>query len=195
MKITSKFIKTELERKLKVKLTSKKRHRNLVYLRFVAFKLCRQLTKEGLITIGLEFEKDHATIIHGLNQFDIHKNESYFKEYKDIYNKYLSYFLKLSDDKDFDFIKDINNIEMMKTAFIKEKEEIEVRLRNEYIKEIDKLNFKLERYENNGLFNKIASLPYKEFNEIKERITAFLIMNGMNSKRKKDRIKIYEGSY
>jgi hypothetical protein len=193
MKITSKFIKTELERKLKVKLTSKNRNRSLVYLRYVSFKLCKQLTSESLTSIGLEFKKDHATVIHGINQFNIHQNESYFKEYKEIYNKYLSYFLKLSDDKDFDFIKDINNIEMMKTAFIKEKEEIEVKLRNEYIKEIDKLNLKLERYEQNSFFSKIASLPYNEFNEIKERINAFLVMNGMNSHRKRDRVKIYEG--
>ncbi|MGK0446518.1 MAG: hypothetical protein ACJA2M_000287 [Polaribacter sp.] len=85
--ITIQKIKKTLESKLDIKcLSIESRKRHIVYGRFVGFKLCSELTENGLTEIALEFGKvNHGTVINGLNQFDTFKNQPFFKQYLEIY--------------------------------------------------------------------------------------------------------------
>ena len=59
-------------------LKSKKRTSNINYPRQIAMYLCRMLTEESLIKIGLEFGgRDHATVIHAVDKItnDLKENK------------------------------------------------------------------------------------------------------------------------
>jgi hypothetical protein len=49
-------------------LQSKTRDRNIVDARFVYFRRCKELTKCSLKDIGLPVGKDHASVLHGINE-------------------------------------------------------------------------------------------------------------------------------
>lgn len=64
-------------------LKSKKRTSNINYPRQIAMYMCRMLTEESLIKIGLEFGgRDHATVIHAVEK--ISKNIKDNKKLKEI---------------------------------------------------------------------------------------------------------------
>lgn len=62
-------------------IVSKKRQRELVYARYVYFYYAKQLTRESLKRIGNKcFNRDHATVLHGVNQFNRLKGYPDFAE-------------------------------------------------------------------------------------------------------------------
>ena len=62
------------------------REREMVYMRSIYYKLCKDFTFESLAKIGKAVNKDHATVIHGLKVFDNLINPLWEKDY---YNRYL----------------------------------------------------------------------------------------------------------
>jgi len=54
-----------------VDITSKKRDHQTVIHRWLYFKLASETTNHSLNKIGSVVNKDHATVIHGLKQFNI----------------------------------------------------------------------------------------------------------------------------
>lgn len=62
------------------------REREMVYMRSIYYKLCKDFTFESLTKIGKAVNKDHATVIHGLKVFDNLINPLWEKDY---YNRYL----------------------------------------------------------------------------------------------------------
>ena len=54
---------------------------------------------------------------------------------------------------------------------------------------LSKLQKKIDIYEKHSFFDKMVTLPEDEFLELKERINAFLVMNGMNYQRRIKRLK------
>jgi len=62
------------------------REREIVYMRSIYYKLCKDFTFESLTNIGKAVNKNHATVIHGLKVFDNLINPLWEKDY---YNKYL----------------------------------------------------------------------------------------------------------
>ena len=62
IEITPKFIKKYLEDLTGEDFSVKGRKRNIVELRWVAFKLTRTLTRLSLTQIGELYNKDHATM-------------------------------------------------------------------------------------------------------------------------------------
>lgn len=190
MILTPKKIRQKLEREFEMDLTAKSRKRDVIYKRCVAFKLCRDFTRHSLAELGEEFGKDHATVIHSLNSFDLHENQYYFKNYKKVYDRYTQMFMELTERKaGLEFTNEIKEIKELKYAFIVEKQKIEEDLNTFYSAKISALQKKIDIYEKYSFFDKIVTLPIDEFLELKERINAFFVMNGMNYQRKMKRLK------
>ena len=189
MILTPKIIREKLEIEFDLDLSQKKRSREVVYRRHLAFKLCREFTTYSLSEIGEEFKKDHSTVIYSLKEFDVHKDQYYFKDYKKVYDRYHENFSKLTNKvKDFKFLDEISEIEEIKNAFFEEKNRIESELNRKYQYEIIQLQKKIDKYEKYSFFRKIVELPEDDFQEIKTRINSFFIMNGMNVERRKKRL-------
>ena len=75
-----------INRALKIDIKSKSRKREIVYARFIFYNKLRN-SKERYYSfqnIGDFLGKDHATIIHGLKQYDILKE---YDDFKDILKK------------------------------------------------------------------------------------------------------------
>ena len=85
-KINSFTIKKAVESVFNTKLSVKTRKRDVIYMRCIYYKLCRDLTFESLNSIGKQVNRDHATVLHGLKTFDNIINEFWEKEYFNVYN-------------------------------------------------------------------------------------------------------------
>ncbi|QDP51080.1 MAG: hypothetical protein Unbinned3907contig1000_23 [Prokaryotic dsDNA virus sp.] len=57
------------------------RKRKYVYERIYLFAYLRYTYKMSLQKIGAEFNRDHATVIHGLKTYDFFKDDKVFQEY------------------------------------------------------------------------------------------------------------------
>ena len=71
-------IKYLVERETGLDLSLKSRKRHLVDARCVFFRLARDHTRHSLQDIGRFVSKDHATVLHGIRQFD-----NVIREYED----------------------------------------------------------------------------------------------------------------
>lgn len=64
-----------------INIKSTSRHKEAVYARFIYFKLCKELEiPYSLAKIGYYVNRNHATVIHGLKQYEILLNYEDFKE-------------------------------------------------------------------------------------------------------------------
>lgn len=62
------------------KLDTNNRKRELVYKRFYMFAYLRKTYGYSLQKIGKLFSRNHATIIHGINEYEYFKEDKLFKE-------------------------------------------------------------------------------------------------------------------
>lgn len=85
-KMNSKIIKRSVESHFNTKIDEKTRKREIVYMRSIYFKLCRELTFESLDKIGKRVGLDHATVLHGIKIFDTIIDNFWEKE---LFNRYL----------------------------------------------------------------------------------------------------------
>ena len=78
-------IKHLVERETGIDLSLRSRRRHLVYARFLFFKLARNHTSHTFKDIGRFINKDHASVLHGVKQFD-----NIIREYEDeLYKIYI----------------------------------------------------------------------------------------------------------
>lgn len=78
--LAQQIIKT-INTELQVDLRSSKRTRELVYMRYVCYHVIRKrFPLLTLIAIGNLFNKDHATVIHGLEMYESLKNYDDFAQ-------------------------------------------------------------------------------------------------------------------
>jgi hypothetical protein len=64
-------VKQIIENAYNINLSDKSRLRNIVYLRFIYFKICRDMFPgTSLSSIGETVNRHHATVIHALKNFD-----------------------------------------------------------------------------------------------------------------------------
>jgi len=85
--MNTKTIKRLVEERTNVNLLNPTRKRNAVYARAIYFKLCKQKTTLTLKAIGSTLEKDHATVLHSINNIfeEIKKYDSdHYSIYKDL---------------------------------------------------------------------------------------------------------------
>ena len=98
MIITPEKIKELIEKLTDTNLTIKSRKREIVYYRYIAFKLSKELTSSSFTSIGKLYKKDHATVIHGINKFIILENQYDFKNAKNLYNRCLNILVPIPDE-------------------------------------------------------------------------------------------------
>jgi len=79
-------IKNTVQNTFNTFIDVKSRKRELVYIRAIYYKLCKEFTFDSLDKIGKTIGKDHATVIHGLKLFENIINPTWEKDY---YNTYL----------------------------------------------------------------------------------------------------------
>ena len=79
-------IKQHVSTFCKCDISQVSRKRNIVYARWMYFKLCRKYTKKPLKDIAKSLNMNHATVLHGLRNFDLllHYEPQYVKIYEDI---------------------------------------------------------------------------------------------------------------
>jgi|DEB0MinimDraft_10_1074344.scaffolds.fasta_scaffold00389_11 hypothetical protein len=69
--LTKTDVKQIIETAHNVDLSDKSRRRHIVYLRFIYFKICREMFPgASLDSIGKSVNRNHATVIHALRNFD-----------------------------------------------------------------------------------------------------------------------------
>ena len=169
----------------------------IVHLRYVYFDLCKKYAdpKVSLFKIGKEVNRDHASVLHGLNQVDTKLFTRLFfanDEYKEAQKKiilYLSY--------SFDIEKKIEDLIYKNTNDDPEKS-IELSLVNDYWRErneklkeqlessLDDLSNVNERLKGLDLetIEAIKELSEDDFNEFQERNRLFLkVKKSLNSNR------------
>lgn len=90
--ITLVTIKKLVQKEFKIKnIGTKNRLRHIVHARWVYFKLAKDYTTHSLSSIGLEVNRDHATVLHGLKYIDYDLKQVQFQHIKEIYEKLNSF--------------------------------------------------------------------------------------------------------
>lgn len=180
--ITLKRIKMLTESKFNVgDLATKKRDRHIVYCRQVAIRLSKEFLKSySLQKIGSEYNKDHATVLHSLKEFEINKDQPYFLPYYSVYaecrqilKKHQAKFQKVDLDENYETIHDLKIDYKIKMIKMIEKSH---NIINRQRKAIDRLA-KID------VFKDIADLSDEEFKDFQNRTDAFLKM--LKAKNKK----------
>ena len=64
-------IKLAVSKELGLNLSKNTRNRSYVYGRAIYFKLCKEFSHATLYEIGKSVGREHASVIHGLNVFDM----------------------------------------------------------------------------------------------------------------------------
>ncbi len=64
-------IKLAVSKELGLNLSKNTRNRSYVYGRAIYFKLCKEFSHATLFEIGKSVGREHASVIHGLNVFDM----------------------------------------------------------------------------------------------------------------------------
>lgn len=197
--ISPTYIKNYIEELTEMDLTSSSRVRSIVEMRWVAFKLTRVLTRTSLYKIGELYNKNHATVLYGIKNFDFMYNMEEFNQTKTIYKRVYNAFLEIQSyigiDGKIETLKELNenfqnqigsNNETLE--FIKFKYENKIdQITEKYNKSVRDLTIKNQRFTTNPIFEKITNLPEQEFQDLEIRVNAFLQMNAMNGERQKKR--------
>ena len=176
MNITPKYIKEYIEEVTQMDLGSKKRTREFVEMRCVAYKLTRVLTKMGLSRIGELYNRNHATVLHSINLFDDLYNQSDFSENKKLYLRWLQEFREVQRFGEIQQMIGIDK-EMQSDEEVREKYEYLLhKQKNDFSNKIKELSGELERYKTNSMFQKISKLSEYDFQDLEVRVNAFLSM-------------------
>ncbi len=83
--MNSTIIKKAVENAFNTQIHIPSRERDIVYMRAIYYKLCKEFTFEPLHEIGKAVNKDHATVIHGLKIFENIIDNFWEKEYFNVY--------------------------------------------------------------------------------------------------------------
>mgnify|MGYP003626603609 CR=1 FL=1 len=75
-------IKEAVEEHLQIKLSSRTRDREHSDARALYYKLSREFTHHTLHTIGKEVDRDHSSVLHGLNNIFMHVDQDLYDQLK-----------------------------------------------------------------------------------------------------------------
>jgi hypothetical protein len=174
MEIELDFIVETLQNKTGLDLKKPTRKRQYVLVRSLYYKLAREYTVHSLAKIGEMFNKDHATVLHGLKVFDTVK--MYEPKLYDLYNNFkLRYPVELFNTVDdipapeelSSIIERIGNMDKM----IKERDQ-----------EIRRLNIEIDLMKHRGedkrsdIVKLISEVPDEQMQVFTDRISAMVKM-------------------
>ena len=75
------------------KLDTSARHRNLVYSRYYLYSVLRGNTNLTLIEIGKLFNRDHSSVVDGLNKYELFKDDCLFLNLTEYTRSYVKVFI------------------------------------------------------------------------------------------------------
>ena len=163
-------------------LEVKKRDDYRAWLRFVCFKLSKDFVdkkQSSLTKIGKTYNRDHATVLHGIKQFDALFNQRDFEYCKNIYSYCYTVLNNIKEKGSTNANKSIK-----KTPF-----EIQgyYKLRHlSYSKRIrkifDSMSRKIENLSKRDVFAQIALLSDEDLADFEVRANAFLQMKRIKNK-------------
>ena len=167
-------------------LSTKSREREIVDVRFSFYKSCKMHTNESLAKIGLFAGRTHATVLHGIKEFDNLYSGNNFTA-KKIYTKVEEKInvVKKNCKSDFDIMK-CQDVELVKQYFrikhIQHTEKSHNIIRNLQFENImlqKKLDATLPT-----MLNEIRSLNIEDYNELAERVNLFLKVKNLMKPKK-----------
>lgn len=175
--ITKRIILNLVESKADIlDLSIKKRTREYIYARSVYYVLCTKyklLMKEertSLESIGKLVNRDHATVIHGINLFNDQHKKSWFKKHLNIYRECVRILNKNITNnryRDFKKAKDLRLLDQYYRIRHIETVEKQHRVINNYRE-------KLKRLSDSNLIYQISKLSDEDFKEFEFKFTTFL---------------------
>ena len=75
-------IREAVEERLQIKLNSRKRDREHSDGRALYYQLSREFTHNTLKTIGKEVDRDHSSVVHGINNIFMHVDQDLYDQLK-----------------------------------------------------------------------------------------------------------------
>ena len=104
-------IKNIIDKVVGFDIATKKRQIEYVDARRIFYKIARTKTKHSFSSIGKCLNRDHATALHGVKQFDILINQNEFLKY------HYDLSLNIIKDNDFDALKNAKTIIDIKKSY------------------------------------------------------------------------------
>ena len=104
-------IKNIVDKVVGFNIIAKKRQIEYVDARRIFYKIARTKTKHSFASIGNALNRDHATALHGVKQFDILIDQNEFLKYN------YDLCLKIIKDNGFDVLKEAKTIIEVKKAY------------------------------------------------------------------------------
>jgi len=104
-------IKNIVDKVVGFDITAKKRQIEYVDARRIFYKIARTKTKHSFASIGNFLNRDHATALHGIKQFDILISQNEFLKY------HYDLSLKIIKDNGFDALKDAKTLKEIKKSY------------------------------------------------------------------------------
>ena len=104
-------IKNIVDKVVGFDITAKKRQIEYVDARRIFYKIARTKTKHSFASIGNCLNRDHATALHGIKQFDILISQNEFLKY------HYDLSLKIIKDNGFDALKDAKTLKEIKKSY------------------------------------------------------------------------------
>ena len=118
-RVTPKYIAELVAKELDIPdLSVKERTRDLAQARFIYYKLAKSFCRYvSLAAIGKEINRDHSTVVYGLNKYDVEsKYDLYMRDVHDkLYNELDPNFVKPGVDQEYDltFQEILNRIKLI----------------------------------------------------------------------------------
>ena len=149
---------------LKIEIKQTTRKRDIVDGRFLFFAIARDSTDMSLERIGMYLNRDHSTVIHGVNMFnDVLILE---KKFKTLYNVYINE----------NYVEPDAGLETIISNLKEKVSNLEVKNINLELKLKEKVPFLEDFYK----------LPYKERETVKERLDLIIRLMPSNQTRKEE---------
>ena len=163
-------------------LKTKQRDDYRAWLRFVCFKLSKDFVIKkdaSLAKIGKVYNRDHATVLHGIKQFDALFNQKDFEYCKSVYSYCYMVLNNIKESGSTNANKSIKKTPFEIHGYYK--------LRHlSYSKRIrkifDSMSRKIENLSKRDVFAKIALLSDEDLADFEVRANAFLQMKRINNK-------------
>lgn len=175
IEVSPEFIKEQVELFTGFKdLSVKSRKREITEARFIAFKITKVLCpKASLSSIGKVYNRDHASVIHGLKKFDDLLGQFDFRHSEKIYKDVLNNIEKICESGRYKSMNRLQTVQEIKSEYRLKF----ISMTEKFHTVIGKQLLKIRNLTNRPIFEEMAELDDDALDELEIRIRAFMTMN------------------
>lgn len=175
MEIKLDFIIDTLQNKTGLDIRKRTQRREYFLTRAIYYKLAKEYTFHSLSKIGNEVGKDHATVLHGINKFNL-EMKKYYPELYELYNNFkLRYPIELfNNDDDIPAPEEISSI-------VKRIKDMDDKIKSKNI-EIKRLNIEIDVMKHKGedqrseFVKLVSQVPDEQMDVFTQRVEAMVRM-------------------